>query len=428
MVEANGSRRSTQARQVVILLSVGLAIITYVQRVAISQAAPLIQADLGLTKVQMGLVFSAFSLGYALLEIPWGLAGDRWGARWVLTGIVAAWSMLTAATGWAWNLAALIGMRGLFGTFQAGCFPTIARMYANWLPESERVHAQGILWLSARWGGAAAPLLVALLLGSMNWRQAFEVFGLAGLLWAVLFFWWYRDYPRDHWAVNQVELQRIAGDFRPTQEQGKIPWRRFFRSRAVWLLCGQYMCLNFGWTFYITWLPTYLVEARGVALQESAWLAALPLFFGGLGSLACGFLSSALDRLTGSVTVTRRVLTVTGFIGAAACFVLSIHIQSPVWAMVALGIASFSNDLVMPISWATCMDVGGRVCGTLSATMNMMGGFVAASAPAAIAMILKGSNDNWALAFYVSAAVYLMGAMAWLALDPAERIDAGEGA
>lgn len=415
--------RPTRARHVVILFAVGLAVITYMQRVAISQAAPAVRHDLGLTKIQMGLVFSAFSLAYALFEIPWGLAGDRWGSRRVLAGIVAAWSLATAATGWAWNLAALIGARGLFGSFQAGCFPNIARMYANWLPTSERVRAQGIMWLSARWGGAFAPLLVVALLDYVSWRRAFEVFGSAGIVWAVLFWLWYRDDPRKHPAVNEAELERIPSSPRAALEVGEIPWRRFFRSRAVWLLCGQYMCLNFGWQFYVTWLPTYLVEARGVALHQSALLAALPLFFGGLGSLACGFVSSLVDRLVGDVKISRRLLAATGFTGAAACFVLSIHIKSPAWAMVALGVASFSNDLAMPPSWATCMDVGGRLCGTLAGTMNMMGGLVAAIAPAAVALILKCSNENWAITFYLSAAIYFMGTFFWLALDPTRPID-----
>jgi MFS transporter, ACS family, glucarate transporter len=410
---------------VVILFTIGLAVVTYMQRVALSQASPLVQQDLRLTKIQMGLVFSAFTLMYAVFEIPWGYAGDRWGARTVMTGIVAAWSLFAAATGWAWNLVALIGARGLFGVFQAGCFPNVARLYANWLPTSERVRAQGILWLSARWGGALAPLVVVLLLDYMSWRHVFEVLGLAGILWAGLFFWWFRDDPRDHPAVNEAELERIASSARVAVEHGKIPWRTFLRSKAVWMLCGQYMCLNFGWQFYVTWLPTYLIEARGVEIHQSALLAALPLYFGGLGSLTCGFVSSLLDRLTGNVKVARRLLAGAGFTGAAVCFVLSLHIKSPVWAMVALGVASFSNDLVMPTSWATCMDVGGRWCGTLAGIMNMMGGLVAAMAPAIVAVILQRSHENWTITFYLSAAIYFTGTFFWLALDPTQPLDAG---
>jgi len=416
--------RATRARHLVILFAVGLAIITYVQRVAISQAAPLMQRDLGLTDFQLGLVFSAFSWMYAVFEIPWGFAGDRWGARRVLSGVVVAWSFFMAATGWIWNLATLISVRGLFGVFQAGCFPNIARMYTNWLPTSERVRAQGILWLSARWGGAFAPLLVVLLLDHMSWRRTFEVFGLIGVLWAGFFLWWFRDSPKDHPAVNRAELEKLPSGKHVTLEHGSVPWRKFLRSKTVWLLCGQYMCLNFGWAFYITWLPTYLYRVRGLDLKETALLAGLPLFFGGLGSLSCGFVSSLLDRLTGSVKLSRRLLAGSGFTGAAICFALSIHIRSPIWAMVALGIASFSNDLVMPTSWATVMDVGGKLCGTLAGTMNMMGGFVAAAAPVVVAYILLWTNDNWAITFYVSAAIYFMGTFFWMALDPTKPIEA----
>ena len=420
---ANSRDRATRTRHVVILFAVALAVITYMQRVAISQAAPLMQEDLGLSKIQMGLVFSIFSWMYAVFEIPWGFAGDRWGARRVLTGVVAAWSFFTAATGWVWNLATLVCARGLFGVFQAGCFPNIARMYTNWLPTSERVRAQGIMWLSARWGGALAPLLVVLLLDYMTWRRAFEVFGLAGLVWAIFFFWWFRDNPRDHPAVNEAELERLPPSDHVTLEHGRVPWGRFLSSRTVWLLWGQYMCLNFGWAFYITWLPTYLYEARGVELHKTALLAALPLFFGGLGSLSCGFVSSTLERLTGNVKTTRRVLAGSGFTGAAICFALSVHIRDPLWAMVALGVASFANDLVMPTSWGTVMDVGGRLCGTLAGSMNMMGSFVAAAAPTAVALILTWSHGNWAITFYVSAAIYFMGTFFWLALDPTKPIE-----
>jgi sugar phosphate permease len=260
----------------------------------------------------------------------------------------------------------------------------------------------------------------------MTWRRAFGVFGAAGMIWAIFFFWWFRDNPRDHPAVNEAELERLPPSDHVTLEHGRVPWGRFFSSKAVWLLWGQYMCLNFGWAFYITWLPTYLYEARGVDLKKTALLAAFPLFFGGLGSLSCGFVSSLFERLTGNVKVTRRLLAGSGFTGAAICFALSIHIRDPLWAMVALGAASFANDLVMPTSWGTVMDVGGKLCGTLAGSMNMAGGIIAAAAPTVVAGILLWSNENWAITFYVSAAIYFMGTFFWLALDPTKPIEPTE--
>lgn len=420
----HSNNRATSARYVVILFAVALAVVTYMQRHAIAQAAPAIQGELGLTKIQMGLVFSAFGWMYALCEIPGGFAGDRWGSRRVLAVIVFAWSFFTAATGWVWNLVSLIAVRGLFGTFQAGCFPNLARMFANWLPTNERVRAQGIMWLAARWGGAFTPFLVVLFLDHLNWRLAFLAFGAIGVAWAGVFYWWFRDDPHKHSSVNQKERKLLAPVESVSPEHGPILWGKFFGSRTVLLLWGQYMCLNFGWQFYVTWLPTYLIEAREVTLQETAFLAGLPLFFGGLGSLCCGVVSSYLDRWTGSIKTSRRLLAGSGFAGAAVCFALSIHIQDPTWAIVALGFASFANDLAMPTSWAACMDVGGKLCGTLAGSMNMMGGLVGAAAPTVVALILVWTNENWAITFYVSAGVYFMGIFFWMFLDPITPIDA----
>ncbi len=419
------THKPTSARYVVILFAVGLAVVTYLQRHAIAFAIPDIQRDLGLNKLQMGLAISAFLWMYALYEIPAGFAGDRWGSRRVLAVLVGVWSFSLAATGWVWNLASLVVMRGCFGAAQAGCFPNIARMFSDWLPKGERVRAQGIMWLSARWGGAAAPLIVALFLTHLNWRIAFAVFGLLGFVWVGIFYWWFRDNPSEHPGVNSEELKLLPPNNDSDTEKPPIRWWSLFRSKTVWLLCGQYMCLNFGWQFYVTWLPTYLLEARQLDLAKAAWLAGLPLFFGGLGSLCCGVVSSWLDRVSGSVKTSRRLLSGTGFTVAAICFALSIHIRSPIWAMVALGVASFANDLVMPTSWATCMDVGGRLSGTLAGTMNMMGGFLGAAAPMVVAAILFLSNDNWAITFYVSAGIYFMGTFFWLFLDPVTPIDEG---
>ena len=196
----------TRTRYLVVVFAVILAIIQYIDRVAISQAAPLISRDLSLDKEQMALVFSAFTLAYALFEIPTGYMGDRLGARRVLIRVVLWWSFFTAATGWAWNLASLVAIRFLFGAGEAGCFPNIARAFNRWLPIDERVRAQGILWMFARWGGAVAPLLLVIVLQYVNWRRAFELFAVLGIVWCVFWFRWFRDHPADHPSVNAAEL------------------------------------------------------------------------------------------------------------------------------------------------------------------------------------------------------------------------------
>jgi len=183
----------TRTRYLTIAFAMLLAIITYIDRVCISQAAPLITQDLGLSKVQMAWAFSVFGWAYALFEIPGGWLADRLGPRRVLMRIVIWWSFFTAATGWAWNLTSLLVTRTLFGMGEAGCFPNLTRIFTMWLPQHERERAQANLWLAARWGGAFTPLLVTYVLDFVTWRRAFELFGLLGVVWAIGFYRWFRE-------------------------------------------------------------------------------------------------------------------------------------------------------------------------------------------------------------------------------------------
>jgi ACS family glucarate transporter-like MFS transporter len=415
----------THARYWVMAFAGSLAVITYVDRVCISQATPLMCRDLGLSKADMSLVFSAFFWAYALFEIPGGWMGDRWGARKVLMRIVLWWSFFTAATGWVWAFWPLILSRAMFGAGEAGCFPNLTKTFTVWLRPPERARAQGIMWLGARWGGALTPPLVALLIALFSWRRTFELFGAVGIVWAIVFYWWYRDNPRDGRGVNAAELALLPKTADSTLGHGRVPWRKLVTSRSVWLLWVQYACLGYPWVFYITWLPTWLKENPDLGPQEAAMLAGVPLFFGGLGSLFCGWVSPYVDRWAGGVCKGRRWLACTGFCGAAVCLVLATMTRNPYLAMSALGIASFSNDLVMPPSWGACMDVGGKLCGTLSGSMNMMTNLAQGFAAIVTALLLEYAGFGTAM-FHL-AAVYLLGALCWLFLDsvtPLEPADA----
>jgi ACS family glucarate transporter-like MFS transporter len=415
--------RPTHVRYWVVVFAVALAVITYIDRVCISLAAPSMMADLKLSEVQMGYAFSAFAWAYALFEVPGGFLGDWMGARRVLLRIVLWWSFFTAATGWAWNFVSLTVTRYLFGAGEAGCFPNLTKTFTTWLPQHERVRAQAVMWLSARWGGAFTPPLVYLVFQLMSWRHAFEVFGSIGVIWAILFYRWYRDHPREKQTLNQDERELLRPNEGLAASHAHVPWGKFACSRQVWLLCAQYFCLSYGWYFYITWLPTYLKRSRGLDLGESAMLGTLPLFLGGLGSFVSGFIAAPITLATGSVVKTRRLLAYLGFSGASLLLVLSILMHNPVLAMITMGLASFCNDLVMPGAWGACMDVGGRYAGTLSGTMNMMGNLGGAVSPTLIGYILRWTHDNWNITFYVSAAVYVMGVLFWRFLDPVTPLE-----
>jgi len=439
----------THARYWVIVLAVALAVIQYIDRVCISQAMPDIAKDLTLSAAQQGAIFSAFTLAYALFEIPTGWLGDKIGARRVLLRVVLWWSFFTAATGWAWNYVSLLGTRFLFGAGEAGCFPNLTKAFSAWLPRRDRTRAQALMWMGARWGGAAAPLLVVMVMAFVSWRTAFLLFALLGVVWCVVFYWWFRDNPREHQSVNAAELELLKENAENIAGHGDVPWRELATRPTMWLLWGQYFFLSYGWYFFVTWLPTYLRDVRGLEIKSNAvmhWLAGVlegplgvgpdltlkilaaalagtPLLFGGFGSLLAGAVSSRLIARGSSVVIVRRSFGFVGIAGAAALLMAAFNIRDPLMAMIAMGLAGFFNDLTLPGSWATCMDVGGKYCGTVSGSMNMMGNFGGMAGPLVVGWVLTLTGRDWHMVFLITSVIYSLGALCWLFIDPVTPLE-----
>lgn len=416
-------QKPTRARYWVVFFAVTLAILAYIDRVAISQAAPEISRDLGFTKEQMGRIFSAFALGYALFEIPGGWLGDWMGPRRVLLRIVLWWSFFTAATGYMWNFTSMWVTRFLFGVGEAGCFPNLTKAFTTWLPLHERVRAQGILWSFARWGGAFTPPLFAWLFQMMHWQKVFLVFGGLGLVWGFFFYRWYRDNPADHPALNDAERALLAEGASTASGHGNVPWGKLVRMPSVWLLWLQYFLMSYPWYFYITWLPTWLQEDRGLTMAESAQYAILPLLFGGFGSLFAGFISKSVALRIGSLDRARRIMGSIGFAGGMTFLLIVIQVRDPLWAMLAMGLASFSNDLIMPGAWGACMDIGGKYAGTVSGSMNMMGNFAGIVAPYIGGVILQRTANDWNTFLYTMAGAYAVGILLWPFINSTQRLE-----
>jgi ACS family glucarate transporter-like MFS transporter len=413
-------QKPTGVRHGVVGFAVALSMITYIDRVALSNSRKQVATSLHLSDAQMGLVFTAFATAYALFEMPSGFMGDRLGPRNVLLRIVILWSIFTALTGRAWNFVSLFVSQFFFGAGEAGCYPNIARAFTVWLPQSERVRAQGILWMTSRWGGAFTPLLVAILFRYMDWREAFVVFGCLGAFWTVAFALWFKDNPRDHPGVNQAELALLKNNSPPAPHG--FPWRDLLASKTVVLLCLQYFALGFTWYFLITWEPTFIDERFHLDVTRSTFLKTLPLLMGGIGSITAGLLSKPLTRLTGSLKTTRKLSACVGFVGASVCLILATMLKDPFLVVPAIALSSFCNDLVMPTSWGTVMDIAGGYSGTVSGAMNMIGNLGGALYGTVSGLVLQSSNRNWNYVLYMGAAVYLFGFLIWTQLDPVTPI------
>jgi ACS family glucarate transporter-like MFS transporter len=185
----------------------------------------------------------------------------------------------------------------------------------------------------------------------------------------------------------------------------------------VLLLWLQYFLLSFPWYFYITWMPSYLRTYWKLPASEASTLAILPLFLGGLGCFFSGAVSRRVTEATGGSRNSRRLLAMAGFLGASMLLVVAIQMKEARWAMLAMGLASFCNDLVMPPSWAACMDIGGKYAGTVAGSMNMMGNLAGYAAPVIGGHIVHGDPSRYNVFLYVMAGVYLLGLLCWPFID-----------
>jgi ACS family glucarate transporter-like MFS transporter len=407
----------SRARQTVIGFMLAVVAVAYLDRVCIATAAPAIARDLHFDPEQMGLVFSAFTLAYALFEIPSGHLADRFGARLALGRIVLWWSAMTALTGAASGFVSLLSFRFLFGIGEAGLFPSIARVYSSWLPARERGRAFGVAIAVGAVAGAVTLKLVASLLGVLSWRVCFAIFGTAGLLWVTLFLRYFRDDPAAHPAVSDDELLLIR-EGKDVQPEGAASLRELLTGRAIVPLCVMYTAAIYGWYFHLTWMPTYLREARGFDLARAGTMSALPLLGIALGVLAGGWSSDRLAARFGPRG--RKWPGVIGFPLAALTLWLSVLAPDPVlaaWLLAAS--AGFGAAGVAP-AWPVCVEVGGARAGVVSGAMNMCGNLGGTLCPLVVGVCLKRLG-SWQVSLAAVGVAYVVAGLAWLAVDPTPR-------
>ena len=401
--------KPTHARYGVVGFALALAMIMYIQRVAISQAIVPISADLHLDKAQTGMVLGAFGLSYALFEIPMGLLGDKLGVRRVLSQLVLLWSLCLGLTGWVWNLTSLWIMRFLFGAGEAGCFPNLTRMLSAWLPVGERVKAQAVMWAFGRWGGALAPPVAFFVIYHFGWRVGFGILALLGAVWVAAFLPWFRNDPAEHKSVNKAELEMLEASRALVLHDHGMPWYKLLLQRDIFFLGLQYFGFSYTWYFYVTWLPTWLQQARGLEPAAAAGYAMIPLALGGLGSIVSGFLP---------LSIPRKWVALLGFFATAILIAIIPNVPGVALPMALMGLASFCSDLTMPISWNTCVEIGKQYTATVSSTMNMLGNFAGFVAPVVFGLILQNTDNNWAAVMYTMSAAAVVSALCWFFLEP----------
>jgi ACS family glucarate transporter-like MFS transporter len=410
-------KEPTTTRFTLLRFAFALSIVTYFDRVCISTAATAVSTDLHLGKDQMGWVFGAFTLAYAVFEIPSGRMGDRIGPRKVLTRIVLWWSAFTAATGLAWNYTSLLATRFLFGVGEAGAFPNISGAFSRWLPERERGGAHGVLFFGSRIGGALAPLLVAPLIAYMGWRPSFWIFGTLGVFWCVFWWRWFRDDPAKHPQVNEAELSVIHDGAKPEKHEA-LPWRKLL-SPTMLGICAMYFCYGYTLYFYLTWLPTYLSTVRGFSITATSIVHAIVLLSSGVACLLGGKLTDYLVKRRG-LRVGRRVAVLTMPLSGVFLLLAALN-PSNLWCAIFLSLAAGMLDLGLGGMWSLCHDVGQDAAGTITGCMNMFGNFGGTLSPVVLGYLVKWYG-SWVLPLMIASAVSVMCGVLMLRVDPNKRL------
>ena len=408
---------SSRVRYQVVAATVAMAGVTYLDRVCISILAPSIMRDLQLSQLQMGYAFSAFTLAYALFEIPTAWWADRIGCRRVLARIVVWWSGFTMLTAAAFSYSSLLAVRFLFGVGEAGAWPCAARVFSRWIPQRERGKVQGIFFAGAHLSGGLTPAFVLWISMLLPWRLVFVVLGFLGLAWAALWYRWFRDEPREHAAVTPAECAFIEDERTLPETHGSLGiWATTLTTPSLLPLCLQYFANTYGFYFFITWLPTYLSQARGLRTAELAIFSGLPLVLSAVADVTGGMTCDALSRRFG-LRAGYCGVSAGAYLLAAALMFAGNRAADARLAGALIAAAGALSMFTLAASWATAIGLGGKHAAVMSAVMNSSGQVGGILSPIVLAFLVSRFGD-WNLPLEVLAGLYAMAFLCWLLIRP----------
>jgi ACS family glucarate transporter-like MFS transporter len=421
-------------RQRVLTMLFLLSIITFVDRACISLAGPRMQQELNLSPGRWGWIMGVYSIAYSGFEIPSGAIGDRIGPRRVLTRIVLWWSVFTSFTGLTRNYWEMLAVRFLFGAGEAGAYPNMAASISRWFPKAERGRALGLVWMGSRVGGVVSPLLVIPIQLAFGWHASFFCFGFLGAIWAAIWHVWYRDYPAQQPAVSQAEIDAIGAPD-PTSRHTS-PWSIALRSNNLWYIVAMYSTYAYCTFFFVSWMPTYLFKGRGFT-EHGLMLSTLPFVLGALANYTGGSASDALVPRLG-VKWARRSVGMVGLGSASLLTIAAILSSNQYLGLVFLSLSHAGSDLMVPVAWAVCLDVGREHPGTVTSIMNTCGGiggllsgvlfgyfvqFSTSWLPAVGLPIHSGLRDfRYDVPLVPMAILLAISAVLWLKIDPMQQL------
>ena len=403
-----------------------ISAIAYLDRVNISIAGKAIAKEFQLSDIQLGYVFSAFVLGYALFQAPGGRLADRFGPRWTLTVAVVWWGIFTTLivivpTTLAASLSILIAIRFALGIGEAVVYPSSNRLVAEWIPSRERGLANGLIFAGVGAGAGVTPPLIVYVMENYGWHWSFIVSAVIGILAGAVWFVIARDKPSEHPWVNAEERELIeAGLPHAAKKQNTaVPWGRIFSSRELWMMTLSYFAYGYSAYIFFTWFFIYLNSVRGLDLKASRWWAMLPFIAMALASPIGGWISDRITARSGA-RIGRCGIAVFGIAFAAIFIALGTQVESARLAAVVLAGGAGALYLSQSSFWAVTAEIAGPSSGTVSGIMNMggqLGGALTASLSPWIAR-----EYGWSASFLAAAGLCALASAAWFLVDPTRRL------
>jgi MFS family permease len=444
-ISAFPPRRPSHVRYGVLVLVALAAGSAYLTRHCLAVANTTIQRELHWDNTQMGWVFSWFSFGYLICQVPGGWLGNRIGTRLALASLSVLWSVLTLWTAAVSSLVPMIASRFAFGMAQAGLVPISMQIVKDWIPFDRRGISSAIITASMSIGGALTMHYTAELMEQFHWRDVFRMYSLVGIVWALIFYVYFRNWPEQHPWANQAERDLICGRLaaadsgsqgasesraealRPggmlpeETDSARISPLVLAGSFSLWALCAQMFFKAAGYNLFVTFFPAFLEFAYGATPTSAGAMTKWPLLGVIAGGLVGGLLVDRVLRRTGNKWISRSgvascTLAMTAVTVSAATRTSS---SGHFVAIVALGAAL--SGMSHASMWAAAIDMGGRHTAVIAGIMNMAGCVSGVVVTPLVGRLMDGirhTAGNWNIVIYVHAAFYLAGAIAWLYVNP----------
>lgn len=407
-----------------------ISFISYMDRVNLAVATPAIMKEFAFSKIEIGWMQTTFFIGYSLMQVPGGMLAEIFGHRRIVALAVGWWSAFTALTAYGYNFTSFLLVRGLFGVGEGPIFPSFTSFIYEWFNKTEKAKASALFLSGVFLGPVAGPLITVALMVAFGWRSVFIVFGLAGLIFAVVWWIFATQTPKENKRVNEAELIHIRGgnsldSTEAAREKGKVaPWRKFMGKGQFWAIAVQYFVTDYVMYVFLAWLPLYLMEAQKFSLQKMGVAAALPWLAISITTMTTGIIA---DKMVAAGLSKHKARTLFGVAGLVCCCIFlylgaiaTVPWQNVLWMTLSLGTLGFTFNA----SWAACLDLGGKFSGSVSGWMNLWGNIGGILAPVATAWI--ATKYGWQAAITATAASAVVGIVSWLFVRPDKKLELGE--